>query len=64
METKKIMVVRTIHIAGNDVNEPAARNIPVLKAQSKPETQPMAEASLIFMEFFMLHLPCSIFIII
>lgn len=49
-------VVTPIRIAGKEVSEPDARNIPVLKAQSKPEKQPIIEANFVFVEFFILNL--------
>ena len=45
-----------IHIAGIELREPDARNMPVLKAHSNPAIQPTMEANLVFEVLFMLNL--------
>ena len=54
MDAKKTTVVVAISNAGRESSEPDARNIPVEKAQRSPERHPMAEANLVFFEFFIL----------
>ncbi len=51
------MVDKPIKMAGSEVRDEDARNIPVKNAHVNPEKQQIAEASLILIDLYILNLP-------